>query len=431
VRIGDFALPPPRMPDDAPRWLTTERLTSLWDYNSEQGMQTNGSKPVPVYFRVPPDMYYGEIENLNLKLSYRYNAVPLAPDPASGSAPGSALRTFLNGSLVSETPLPAGQDFPDRRRTILLPVARMRPFGNTFLFNFDFIPANPNRDEKDVAQRLHGSILEDSALDLRGLAHWAAMPNLELFANAGFPFTRKADLGDTTVVMPYRATSREIELLLDVMSHCGIQTGYPALRVEIVTPDSVMSGDRDYLIVGGVDNQPAFSALGALLPVTFDANGIHVKESNGYFSSLSQTWQKWLGGGGPAAQPSNVNGAPDLMMEGLESPYYQGRSIVLLAIRNDQAVDEFADRFLERSQSSDISGSVSLLRKGDFESFAMSSSTYHVGYIGWYSLMRLWLAEHFWILLCVASLLSLVLAFWIRDYLEWVAARRLEFDDVA
>jgi cellulose synthase (UDP-forming) len=422
VRIGNFALPAQRKPDDAPRWLTTDKLTSLWATTSQQAMQSNGSKPLPVYFRVPPDLYYGEIENLNLRLNYRYNAMPLAPD--------SALRGFLNGSLISEVPLPPGSDFADRQRTVLVPVAKMRPFGNTFLFNFDFIPSNPNSDAQNGPNKLFGSILQESWLDIRGLDHWAPMPNLELFANAGFPFTRKADLSDTSVVMPVQPTAKEIELLLYVMSHCGMQTGYPVLRVDMVGPDAVMTSTHDYLIIGGVDDQPAFESLDPALPVTFDSNGIHVKESSGFLATLKQTWQKWTGGT-QESQPSNVHGESDLMIEGLESPSYPGRSIVLLSLRNPQAVDEFADAFLERSQSSDISGSVSLLRNGKFNSFDMNTSTYHVGDISWYALMRLWFAQHFWLLLAAVSLLSLPLAGWIRDYLVWLAAKRVSVEDPA
>ena len=106
VRLGDFPLPAPRQPDDAPRWLNTQNLISLWSYSSEQAMQSNGSSPIPVYFRVPPDLYYGETQNLNLRMNYRYNARPLAT--------GSALRMFVNGSLINEAPLPPGQDFQDR-----------------------------------------------------------------------------------------------------------------------------------------------------------------------------------------------------------------------------------------------------------------------------------------------------------------------------
>jgi len=418
VRLGDFPLPEPRKPDDAPRWLTTDKMTSLWRYSSEQAMQSNGSTPIPVYFRVPPDLYYGETQNLNLRVTSRYNARAVAD--------GSALRVFLNGSLVNEAPMPPGQDFVEKQRNVLLPAAEMRPFGNTFLFNFDFVPANPNDTGQDPALALHGAILQNSALDIRGLDHWARMPNLELFANAGFPFTRKADLADTTIVMPMQPTENEIALLLYLMSHCGMQTGYPALRVEIAGPDAVMRGNHDYLILGGVEDQPAFAPISSSLPVTLDASGVHMQEQNRYLSSLSRLLNKYLPNANPESLPSNMGGAPDLMMEGIESPFYPGRSIVIVSLRNDDAVEEFADVFLERSQSSDISHSVSLLLNRQFTSYAMESSAYHVGYISKYSLMRIWMAEHFWVLLCVVMLMSLIIAAWTRDYLAWLAATRLQ-----
>jgi len=426
VRLADFPLPPDRQPDDAPRWLNTNQLISLWSYSSEQAMQSNGSTPIPVYFRVPPDLYYGETQNLNLRLNYRYNQRPLAE--------GSALRTRVNGTLINEAPLSTGQDFTDRERTVLLPVADMRPFGNTFLFNFDFIPANPNDTGQDPAQRLQGAILKDSALDIRGLDHWAQMPNLELFANAGFPFTRKADLSDTSIVMPADPTANEITLLLYLMSHCGMETGYPVLRVEIDGPDAVMRGNHDYLILGGTGDQPAFASIESSLPVTLDADGVHVKEAGSYLRGLQKWWSQkmtWfnsLRGMEPESQPSNAGGAPDMMIEGIQSPYYPGRSIVLLSLRDDDAVDEFANVFLERSQSSDIEHSVSLLRGGKFTSYAMESAVYHVGNVSQYSLVRIWLVEHFWVLMGLMTLMSLVMASWIRDYLQWQAANRLAVD---
>jgi len=423
TRLSDFALPAPRKPDDAPRWLTTDKLTSLWSYSSEQAMQSTGSSPIPVYFRVPPDLYYGETQNLNLRLNYRYNAAPLAT--------GSALRAFVNGGLVNEIPLLPGKDFADRHRTVLMPVAALRPFGNTLFFNFDFVPLHPGDPGTDPTQKLQGSILENSSLDIRGLHHWVRMPNLELFANAGFPFTRKADLADTTIIVPPQPTANEIALLLYMMSHCGMQTGYPALRVQVAGPDAVMRSDQDYLILGGTGDQPAFASLDATLPVTMDADGIHVKEQTGYLAGLAKAWSKWTRRVTDDSEPSNVNGVPDLMIEGLESPYFAGRSIVLMEMRNDDAMNEFADVFLERSQSSDISHSVSLLRNGRFTSYNMGPATYHVGYISAYALMRLWIAEHFWILLILVTVLSLVMAGWIRDYLAWVAENRLRGDAVA
>ncbi len=55
----------------------------------------------------------------------------------------------------------------------------------------------------------------------------------------------------------------------------------------------------------------------------------------------------------------------------------------------------------------------------------MEQAEYHVGYISKYSLIRIWLVEHFWILLVAVILLSLMMAAWIRDYLVWLAETRL------
>src|SRR6202012_955387 len=100
-------------------------------------------------------------------------------------------------------------------------------------------------------------LLRSSFLDLRGLPHWAAMPNRELFANAGFPFTRFADLSQTTIVMPQQASQQEISLMLMLLAHFGEQTGYPTLRVK-VGGSTNLKQDADYLILGTVDDQPAF-----------------------------------------------------------------------------------------------------------------------------------------------------------------------------
>ncbi len=445
VQIGDFPLPNPRGIDDAPRWLSTERLTSLWALSSKEALQSDGSKSLPLYFRVPPDINYGENQNLNLQLTYRYNAVPLAP--------GSALRTYVNGTLINEAPLVPGTDYADRRRAVILPVANMRPFANTLLFNFDFIPRAGFTGTRDQVHQLAGSILRNSYLDIRGMAHWADMPNLELFANAGFPFTRRADLAETVVIVPQAPTAKEIALLLYLMSHCGAQTGYPALRVEIAGPDAVIRPDRDYLILGGVSDQPAFAALDSALPATLDINGIHIKPITGYlspietylqqasgyvkhvagyFTSLQGYWAK-LTGAIPASLapnpvPSNEGGPPDLMIEGIESPYTAGRSIVVVALHKDDAVDSFADIFLERNQSSDISQSLSLLRAGQFSSYTMETHPYHVGDIDPYPLLRLWLTQHFWLLLTTVTFLSLILARYARDYLNLLSAERLSAD---
>ncbi len=416
ARIGAFDLPPMRKPDDAPRWLSTGNLRSLAVDNSAASLRSTGSRSIPIYFRLPPDIYYGENQNLDLGLSYRYNALPVAQ--------GSAMRVFINGVLVNDAPLPPGTDFADRKRAILLPVERLRPFGNTLLVNFDFVPANPSGN-LDPAQTLQGEVLRNTALDIRNLPHWAAMPNLELFANAGFPFTRLADLSATTIVMPAAPNPKEITLLLYLMSHFGSQTGYPSLRVEVDGPDAAMRVGRDYLMLGNIADQPAFSSIESALPVTLDSDGVHVKQTSYAFSGVQALWRRLTNQTTDDQMPNNVDGLPDMIIEGVESPTFPGRSIVVLALREDDAVDTFTNVFLERSQSSDIQQTVSLLRGSAFQSYAVPTSTYHVGYISNYALMRLWLAQKFWLLLLVVTAFCFLIAVWTRDYLAFVATGRL------
>src|SRR6185312_2158087 len=46
-----------RQPDDAPRWLSTEKLTTLGELANQTELQGVGDVPLGVYFRIPPDLY--------------------------------------------------------------------------------------------------------------------------------------------------------------------------------------------------------------------------------------------------------------------------------------------------------------------------------------------------------------------------------------
>ena len=63
-------------------------------------LQGDGSGPVSVYMRLPPDIYLeGEPQNLSYHMDYRYNGIPLANE--------STLQVYMNNSAyVSSTPLP-------------------------------------------------------------------------------------------------------------------------------------------------------------------------------------------------------------------------------------------------------------------------------------------------------------------------------------
>jgi len=423
-QIPDLALPQLRTEDDSPRWMRAGKVNPLASCQVRETLQTDGSSPVPVYFHVPPDLNFGERENLKLHLNYRYDARPIAA--------GSALRVFVNGNLVNEAPLAPGSDFLSRQREILIPVSEIRPFGNTLLFSFDFIPANREALNSGAAA-LSGEILCNSTLNLEGLSLWKRMPNLEVFSNAGFPFTRIADLSDTTVVLPSESTAPEIALYLDLMGHFAAQTGYPVLHVAVAGPNTVISPGRDYLILGTIADQPAFNSLATELPVTLDSSGVHTRPLQGFASYVSSVkaaafpiLSRFLGGFTADRLPSNQAGVTDALLEEIQSPSSVDRSIVIVALQKEASADSFSRVLLDRSQSGDVSGSVSLLRNGAFESYDIEGQSYHVGAISSYALMRIWLTQYFLLLLFVVTALSFLLAYWIRGWLSRRADERLK-----
>jgi cellulose synthase (UDP-forming) len=230
VTVPTIKMPAPRTPDDAPRWLSTDKATPIGDIAQTSSFDSDGSNPVAVYLRLPPDLYYGAKRNLGFHLGYRYNGIPISND--------STLQVSLNGSYISSNPLPHTDKASAELESIVpVPVSNLRPFSNSMLMQFVFRLSQKGDCPDTIPDNLRGSILKDSYLDIQGIPHSAIMPNLEIFANAGYPFTRMADLADTAVVLPDTATPEEIEIFLTFMGHFGAQTGYPVLNVSVTNSD--------------------------------------------------------------------------------------------------------------------------------------------------------------------------------------------------
>jgi cellulose synthase (UDP-forming) len=424
--VPDVALPPMRAADDAPRWLTLTKGARFAGCSTQDTLQTDGSNPIPVYFHLPPGAHFGDKENVSLRVHYRYDARQIAP--------GSALRVVLNGVLAADIPLLPGATEVDGERLIPVPVEVFQPFGNTILFHYDFVPANRSTVSQQAAV-LNGKILCDSTLDLHGLTLWTAMPNLALFSNAGFPFTQYADLQKTTVVLPDSPDAKEIALYLYMMSHFGAQTGYPALRVTVAGSNTAISAGRDYLVLGTVGNQPAFASLDSVMPVALSASGIQVKPATGYQAIIdrvqSLALSKWnaLLGKPPIADLSTVTGLPDVLVQEAMSPVSPDRSIVMVALRQDSSVDPFAAVFLDRSQTRDMNGPISLLMGSRLRSYPISAARYHIGDASDYVRLRIWFGDSYLLLLLAVTPLTMLVAFWTYGWMARRAQERLKLGE--
>jgi cellulose synthase (UDP-forming) len=422
-----FTPPPARAKDDSPRWLPLSQSAQLAPCSGDSSLQTDGSTPVPVYFHLPPDLFYGETQYLTLHLNYRYDAHFVAP--------GSALRITVNGKLISEIPLLPGTGEVNQGREVLIPVSEIRPFGNTALFSFDFVPVNRDVNSSTA---LSGEVFCNSTLDLHGLALWSEMPNLRLFAVAGFPFTRFADLSQTVVVLPSTPSQEEISLYLHLMSYFGAQTGYPALRVTVTGPGNVIAEGHDYLVLGTISDQPAFQSLASLFPATFDSAGVRVKPANGLasevasFQNATARHLPWLlGDESTVLGPPNDGASADALVQQVRSPVSGDRSIVTIALRQPSVGDEFSEALLDPARSATVSGSLVLVRNSTFSSFDGDTAGYQLGTISWFALMRVYVTRYFLLLLLVVLALCFLCARFAYGWMAWHARQRLRLGEAA
>ena len=430
AQISNLELPAPREADDAPIWLRTDRISQFWDYAGNSELQSDGSGPLAVYLRLPPDLYYGDRTTLPIYLDYRYNAIPLAQ--------GSTLRITANGNFVHELPLPH-EDNPKKTLSYAaaVPLSDIRPFANTFLFNFYFQIAKTGHCQDTAPINLQGAILRSSHLDLRGLNHWATMPNLELFANAGFPFTRFADLAQTMVVVPAQASEQELSLYLVLLGYFGGQTGYPALRVNVGNASS-LGKDFDYLVIGTPGDQTAFESLSGKLPVFVKSNSVEVSDTGGFYAAVEHAWWQfaemrpnWWWKLSRARERSGLVASlgepPDAVIQGIESPWESTRSVVTITVKdNNAAAAAFIAAFLKSSASGRISDSVSVLHGSDFSSYRLGEKFYFVGHLAWWLRVRYWLSEFPWAIVLLTFVLGLFVVPWTRARLDRRARARLE-----
>ena len=414
-------MPSPREPDDAPRWLSTEKVTNLGDIATTAELQGGGFVPLGVYLRLPPDLYFGSTQNIALHLGYRYNPIPLSNN--------STLQVFMNGAYVSSTPIPH-EDKASANRVTVLPVQTNEPAA--FFEHVEDDVHLPDGERRVSAwirspMNLQGSIQKDSYLDIKDIPHWAVLPELELFANAGYPFTRKADLADTAVVLPDTAAPEEIEMFLTMMGHFGAQTGYPVLNVTVTNADGMKTDEKkDYIVMGTVDDQPAIRRLNPSLPVMIDTDGLHIQDTQGFFAPLQHAWWKVRSSDHiQSGQLETAGGLPNALIEGIEWPSGSNRSVVVMALRDRTVIPNFLTVFLKTSQSSDISQSVSVLQGQKFTSYRIGNDVYHVGSLSVMVRAKMLFSEYPWLAVITTIIIAFFMAVLVRAMLRRRARIRL------
>lgn len=400
----------PRRPYDAPNWVPSDRPVRLGELVELKKLSVSGYNPGPISvdFRLPPDLFNWREAGVPLHLKYRYT-----PQQVSTN---SSLLVGLDDQFMKSMPLPSITNLADgktllsmmqkdntlpREATVLLPVSSASPMSKLQLrFMYDYIKEGECRDI--IVDNMRGTIDPDSSLDISNYQHFIAMPNLGVFNDAGFPFTRLADLSESAVVLPDTFGTDELSAYLTILGRFGESTGYPATAVKVVQAKDVQSvADKDLLVIATGADQPLFKQWQQYLPATVDGPQQHFK-----LSDLPRYVSTWIS---PDAEANKhaANAAlsfnslsTSTWFAGFESPLKAGRSVVLISSTKPEGLQAATAVLIGGDQYKDtIQGSLAVVQGMQVNSL-VADQQYYVGKLGLFKSVQWQLSQNLgWMLL--------------------------------
>ncbi|MEL7029064.1 MAG: cellulose biosynthesis cyclic di-GMP-binding regulatory protein BcsB, partial [Pseudomonadota bacterium] len=256
---------------------------------------------------------------------------------------------------------------------------------------------------------LNAAIGLDSTLDLTAARRFAELPNLAFLTQAGFPFTRLADLSETALVLPAAFTARDLEAAFRILGSFGGKTGYPALGLRAVTAGAVETvADRDLLAVGTFTEQPLINRWARFAPLEVSGDLLHV-ELRRPAAPLNQRLAGLIAGDGFAPDLFLRRSSVDGVVYGFESPLSAKRSVVIVSGRDGAGVKKAANAIASGDAAGVIQGGFAAITPQGVESYT-AGSPYHVGSLPPFMHARLYLSQRPWTLGLIFVTTALLLA---------------------
>ena len=406
----------PRKPYDAPNWLPSDRPVKLGELLPAKELTVSGYNPgeIIVSLNLAPDLFTWRDEGAPLHLKYRYT-------PQERSNNSSLIISFNDAliqsqNLLSQEKLDSGvlsalksDDSLGREATLLLPLNSAALQSRLQLrYMFDYLKQGECNDI--IIDNMRGAIDPESTLDVSGYDHFIAMPNLGVFKDAGFPFTRLADLSQSAVVLPDNAGAADLDAYLTVLGRFGNSTGYPATGVQVIQAAQVASAaDKDLLVLASGNNQPLLAQWADRLPAN-NADG----QLSFHLSDLPMRVRDWFSPD-PQANLRRTRlamafsgGASSTYLTGFESPLKNGRSVVVIASGQPQGLVDVTNALIGgEDYTQSIQGSLVVVRGKNIEPL-VADEQYYVGSLGPIKYLQ-WLISRHVVLALVLTGLGLIL----------------------
>ncbi|MBK0467450.1 cellulose biosynthesis cyclic di-GMP-binding regulatory protein BcsB [Klebsiella aerogenes] len=414
-----------RQPYDAPNWVRTDRPVTFGELKTyEQQLQSSGLVPdsINVALNLPPDLYLLRANGIDMDLKYRYTMPPIKDS--------SRMDISLNSSqdvnkLILR--LPVLQGLLDGQNQVTIPALRLGAM-NQLRFDFQYMNPMPggNIDNCITFQPVknHVVIGDDSTIDFSKYYHFLAMPDLRVFANAGFPYTRMADLSQTLIVVPKTPDAGQVETLLQAVGGLGAQSGLAAFNLQMTDDGNQIKGkDADLMLIGAI---PPSLKDDTKINLLVEATKSWVKTPMRHYDLASiypdddaRT---------PHTRTDITSSGPMAAIIGFQSPYNDQRSVIALMADSPRGNELLTNALNDSGKRAAMFGSVAVIRESGVNSLRVGD-IYYVGHLPWFE--RIWFAlSSHPILLAILAAVSIVLLAWVLwRMLRILSRRRLDPDD--
>lgn len=394
----------------APRWISTDRPVRLGEIVPAGALQGMGLPPGPLTarFRVAPDLFFWPRDGGRLSLGYRYPVARWLDRRAS------RLDVSINGQYLDTVPLAGswwdqlfGRGASSYAATAALPLPRYALFGqNQLVFDYNLILADKQRCTGTLPENVRVAIDPNSTIDFSSAYHAMEMPDLAPFAGAGYPFTVRPDLSETTVLMATNPTPGSVEAFLNLMGRFGDSTGVATTGVTVTDRiETARLAGQDILVIGGTALAGA-APLFRNAPVRFDGQALAVAETAPlqYAGSLLSGRRDALPSD-PAEALRPARGFSGIVS--FRSPFAADRTVVAVLADDPATLPALIDGMADTRINAQIQGDLSVATGDGMASFAVGP-TYWVGTVPAWMRVAYWFSRHP-VLLAIGTLALAVL----------------------
>jgi hypothetical protein len=224
------------------------------------------------------------------------------------------------------------------------------------------------------------------------------------------------------------ASPQQLGFFLDVLGFIGAKTGYPALRVSVVSPTQI--GDaagRDLLILSAAPHES--QSLDRLItgPAEVSEDKIKLRESSSPFRRflallpfISNDARRG------AEEVASADPGPDGFLSEFPSPLSSDHTALAIRTVDITKLEPLEDAFAGQATIAQVYGSLTLLQGGQFHSFFLEPNYQGQGQLGPVERLHQWIVSYYWTIPLFLFLIAALLASSVNRWLEERARFRLE-----